>query len=105
VNLLEICFLPLPNPSASGDGEKFIVRVISPRGETVSLNTNISVFNHPESGDEIQYTFETKEIQTINGTQNACFNWELASSLSPGTYKVEIYNKAYLAGSSSFSLK
>lgn len=105
VNLLEICFLPLPNPSASGNGEKFIVRVISPRGETVSLNTNISVFSHPESGDEIQYTFETKEIQTINGTQTACFTWEPSSMLSAGTYKVEIYNKAYLAGSSSFSLK
>jgi hypothetical protein len=105
VNLLEICFLPLPNEAASGEGEKFIVRVISPNGETISLGAGIAVFNEPDSGDEIQYTFETKEILKIDGVQNACFNWEPSKILSAGIYKLEIYNKGYLAGSSSFSLK
>jgi hypothetical protein len=105
VNLLEICFLPLPNAAASGDGEKFKVRVISPNGETLSLGKGISVFNQPESGDEIQYTFETREIQGIDGSQNACFNWEPSRTLPAGTYKLEVYNKGYLAGSTSFSLK
>lgn len=105
VNMLEICFLPIPNAAASGEGEKFKVRVISPNGETMTLGTNISVFIQPDSGDEMQYTFETKEIQSIDGSQNACFNWEPSKALSAGTYKVEIYNKGYLAGTSSFSLK
>lgn len=106
VNLLEICFIPMPNPSASGDSEKFIIRIISPNGETMSLNNaGISVFNQPDSGDEIQYTFESKDIKTINGSQNACFTWQPPSALMSGTYKVEIYNKAYLAGTSNFSLK
>lgn len=105
VNMLEICFLPMPNAAASGEGEKFKVRVISPNGETMTLGTSIAVFIQPDSGDEMQYTFETREIQSIDGSQNACFNWEPSKSLSAGTYKVEIYNKGYLAGTSSFSLK
>jgi len=105
VNMLEICFLPIPNAAASGEGEKFKVRVISPNGETMTLGTSIAVFIQPDSGDEMQYTFETREIQSIDGSQNACFNWEPSKSLSAGTYKVEIYNKGYLAGTSSFSLK
>jgi len=105
VNMLEICFLPMPNAAASGEGEKFKVRVISPNGETMTLGTSIAVFIQPDSGDEMQYTFETREIQSIDGSQNACFNWEPSKSLSAGTYKVEIYNKGYLAGTSGFSLK
>ena len=71
----------------------------------MSLGTGIAVFNQPDSGDEIQYTFETREIQNIDGAQNACFNWEPSKTLSAGSYKLEIYNKGYLAGSTSFSLK
>jgi hypothetical protein len=105
VNLLEICFLPLPNATASGEGEKFKVRIISPNGETMNLGSGINVFIQPDAGDEMQYTFETREVQSIDGAQSACFNWEPSKSLSAGTYKIEIYNKGYLAGTSAFSLK
>jgi len=106
VNLLEICFLPVPNPAASGDPEKFVVRILTPNGETLSLGqSGIAVFNHPDSGEEIQFTFETRELDVTVGAASSCFAWEPPAALIPGTYKVEVFNKAYLAGSGSFTLK
>ena len=57
-----------------------------------------------DSGEEIRFT-QIKEVNYERDVNNLCLNWAPSQPFQEGMYKVEIYNKGHLAGSSSFTLK
>lgn len=105
VDRLRICFETEENPVAEIGYERFYVRIIGPGGQTLAIETlGSGTFISSESGDQIKYT-QIKELDYDNSKIEACLNWDQDGEFSAGDYTVEIYNKGYLAGKSSFRLK
>jgi len=57
-------------------------------------------------GDGMRYT-HMKTIDYSSGEENnTCFVWKpTEANFASGTYNVEVYNKGYLSGTNSFTLK
>jgi len=79
--------------------------VINPTGETQALeNLGSGVLVNQANSEEIKYT-SLKGVKYENNAQNTCMNWQPNIPFQEGTYTVEIYNKGYLAGTTTFKLK
>ncbi|MAW87800.1 MAG: hypothetical protein CMJ42_14865 [Phyllobacteriaceae bacterium] len=106
VNLLKVCFDVVYNDLVLDDEEYFLIRIINPKGETLAVEQlGSGVFERPDNGDEIRFTFAGKTPHEPNAGE-ACLTWAPpAGGLSSGNYTVEIYNKGYLAGHGKFKLK
>ncbi|MEZ4949762.1 MAG: hypothetical protein R2879_00950 [Saprospiraceae bacterium] len=102
VDQVEICFNMAENKVANPGMEKFYVRVINPVGETVAAEQRTIV--NKETGSEILYT-QVLEQEYDNEAEKVCFNWTDPNGFQEGVYEVELYNKGFLAGKSSFRLK
>lgn len=101
---LNICFNTTVNEIATPGNELFLIRVILPSGETMALdNLGSGVFVNNASGEQVRYT-RSKETSYSNTIEKVCADWNPGQAFAGGQYKVEIYNKGYLAGSTSFSL-
>ena len=102
---LKICFNTTNNVIVSSGMETFYIRVINPLGEVMAIqdlgsgNINLSSTN-----ESIQYT-QSVEIEYSNEPAPGCINWQPGIPFETGTYQVEIYNKGFLAGKGSFTLK
>ncbi|MEZ5039715.1 MAG: hypothetical protein R2828_07475 [Saprospiraceae bacterium] len=105
VEVLTVCFNTTDNAVTEKGEEVFHVRIINPLGETLALEElGSGIFTNNATGEQIRYT-NTAEVN-YNGTgDQKCVNWAPGQSFTKGNYEVEIYNKGYLAGSSSFQLK
>ncbi|MBK8777165.1 MAG: hypothetical protein IPO25_07040 [Saprospiraceae bacterium] len=102
---LKICFDITENNVAESGVEQFYVRVINPTGETQALeNLGSGVLVNQANSEEIKYT-SLKGVKYENNAQNTCMNWQHNIPFQEGTYTVEIYNKGYLAGTTTFKLK
>jgi hypothetical protein len=102
---LKVCW-DVPQNDVADAGEKvFYVRIISPEGITVAVQSSGSgVFNDAKSGNPIQYTTTT----TVNYEQTAttaCTYWQQSSPYNKGSYTAEIYQDGYLIGTQKFDLK
>ncbi|MEL6863869.1 MAG: hypothetical protein AAFP19_05595, partial [Bacteroidota bacterium] len=105
VDRLKICFNATSNQVVESGNEQFFVRIINPLGETLAVeDLGSGVMTNAASNEEIRYT-QVKELDYGNDEVNACMFWEPNTSFQKGTYEVEIYNKGYLAGKGSFTLK
>jgi myosin heavy subunit len=105
VDRLRICFDTEQNPVAETGYERFYIRIIGPGGVTLAVETlGSGTFISSESGDQIRYT-QIKELDYDNTKTQACLNWDQDGEFSAGDYNIEIYNKGYLAGKSTFKLK
>jgi len=62
------------------------------------------VFTNSASGDQLRYTM-AKEFDYDQKAEQLCTTWAPGDGFGKGNYEVEIYNKGYLAGSTSFRLK
>ena len=104
VDRLKICFTAATNEVAESGLERFFVRVINPVGETMAVeNLGSGVMKLASGTDEVRYT-QVKEVDYDNQEMAACFYWAQPSYQS-GKYEVEVYNKGYVAGKTSFKLK
>lgn len=105
VELIEVKFNTTDNAVTDPGTEYFHVRIINPLGETLAMEElGSGIFTNSATGEQIRYTM-TAEAD-FNGTGDAVrVKWNPAQSFAKGNYEVEIYNKGYLAGSTSFQLK
>ena len=105
VELLKVCFKLIPNEIAEGDTEMFYLRLISPTGETLyKTQLGAGIFTKSEDGTQTKYTIAANFNMPLS-EEVVCINYEHKETLPEGLYLVEIYNKGYLAGSGSFTLK
>ncbi len=102
---LKICFNTTNNVIVSSGMETFYIRVINPLGEVMAIQDlgsgNIALSS---TGESIQYT-QSVEVEYSNEPIPGCINWQPGIPFETGTYQVEIYNKGFLAGKGSFTLK
>ena len=102
---LKICFTTIANELVAPGTERFFIRVINPKGETLAIDDlGSGVLTDKKTGQEIRFT-QMAEYDYANDETQLCFNWKPGTPFQSGSYKVEIYNKGYLAGKGGFSLK
>lgn len=102
---LKICFKTNQNELVESGREKFYIRIINPNGETVSIsNAGSGVINASEDGAEIPFSL-LKELNYENAEAITCANWQPTYQFNKGSYEIHVYNKGYLAGKSTFTLK
>ena len=106
VDKVKVCFTTLDNDVVSPGTERFYIRLINPRGETLAIeDMGSGTITNKATGEEIRFT-QYEEVDYNNEEANSCLYWQPTNlAFSAGTYTVEIYNKGYLAGMGSFSLK
>jgi len=107
IDQLKICFDAQPNAVAEDAREDFYVRVVNPQGETLAVESMGSGIMTPAEGsEEMRYT-HIKTIDYTSGEENnACFVWKPTDAkFTSGTYAVEVYNKGFLSGTNTFTLK
>lgn len=104
VDLLKICFNANENPVTAEGAEFFHVRIISPEGETVAIeDMGSGVLTNSDNNEEIRFT-KIKEVMYTGTDAMSCLSWQSDTPMANGIYAVEIYNKGYLAGKSTFKL-
>ncbi|MCI4650383.1 hypothetical protein [Phaeodactylibacter sp.] len=105
VDQLQVCFNTTANQVAESGVEEFLIRIVNPLGETLAVESMGSgVFVNNANGEQIRYTM-IKEVDYDRDEQRLCLTWAPSEAFQEGNYEVEIYNKGYLAGTSSFQLK
>lgn len=105
VDQLQICFNTTSNEVAEAGNEAYNIRIIDPQGTTLSVeDLGSGVFSSSSTGEQLQFTM-AKEFDYNQSPSQLCTNWAPNQPFTKGTYKVEVYNKGYLAGSTSFTLK
>lgn len=105
VQKLKICFDILPNAVAKPGNKEIMLRMISPKGEVLAIQTlGSGVFTNTQTGEEMQYT--KKEIFAFsNQKENHCMYWEQNNPFDEGVYTAEVYHDGYLIGSNNIQLK
>ncbi len=106
VEYLEIQFQTTVNKIAVvGKQEEFIVRILNPQGETMTINSlGSGTFTNEETGEPMLFT--TKDVITYEQASDTLrFKWDTGQAFSPGKYTVEVYNKGFKVGEASMVLK
>ena len=102
---LRVCFDLLQNKIAPKGLTPIEVRIISPDGSTIQMqNLGSGTFKEATSGNEIPFTYSISPDYQ-NETKTVCSYWAQTFKFSPGKYSVEIYEKGFLIGQSSFTMK
>ena len=104
VDQLKICFTTIANDVVQPGKEKFYIRVINPKGETLAIDDLGSGTTVDKTGQEVRFT-QVQEYDYANDETQLCFVWSPNTAFQSGKYKVEIYNKGFFAGSDDFELK
>ncbi|GIV30722.1 MAG: hypothetical protein KatS3mg029_0073 [Saprospiraceae bacterium] len=105
VDQLRVCFTTVENAIVEPGTERFYIRIINPKGETLAIDDlGSGVLEHTATGEPLLYS-QVQEHEYTNEETQLCFAWKPGIPLQSGKYEVEIYNKGYLAGKSSFELK
>lgn len=81
---------------------KLYVRIINPRGETISVADQGSGTLTTSNGETVQYT-KPVDAEWDGNSKNVSVYWS-QNIKDAGTYKVEVYQGSYLIGSSSVEL-
>ena len=105
VDQLKVCFQTTENDITNPGREIFYVRIMSPLGETLSVEElGSGIITNQKTGEEVKYT-QVKEYEYQNDATELCFEWEPNVPFQKGKYLVEIYNKGHIAGKGDFELK
>lgn len=105
VELIEVRFNTTDNAVAEPGAEFFHIRIINPLGETLAMEElGSGIFTNGATGEQIRYTM-TKEADYNGSAESLSIRWTPGQTFAKGNYEVEVYNKGYLAGSTSFQLK
>ena len=105
IEVLELCFETTVNEVTNAGSEDFQIRIITPQGETIANDSKGSgILTNQRNKEQIRYT-AVKTYDYANDKTNLCINWKPDGVFDAGTYAVEVYNKGYLCGIGSFTLK
>lgn len=106
VDQIKVCFTTLSNEVAKPGAEKFYVRIVDPRGETLAIESMGSgMITNKKTGEEIRFT-QIEELNYSNDEAQSCMVWAPTTpSFQKGSYTIEVYNKGYLAGTGTMNLK
>ncbi len=105
VEKLNICFTTEANEVVPAGEETFYVRIIDPSGAPLAIESlGSGVAQDKKSSSDVRYTVSTT-CQYANAATNVCAAWLPGQDFAKGKYGIEIYNKGYLVGTSSFNLK
>ncbi|MFQ5446374.1 MAG: hypothetical protein ACE5FF_05520 [Saprospiraceae bacterium] len=106
VEQLRVCFKTTVNEITKPGPERFYIRIVNPVGETIAVDDlGSGVLQLAGSREEVRYTL-WKEVDYQNDNSEICLSWKPANaSFQKGKYKVEVYNKNYLAGTGQLTLK
>ena len=105
IDVVKICFDTKSNELANAGPETFYIRVLTPSGETMAMdNLGSGTFQLQEDGSVVRYT-KAQELDYSHTEMTSCVNWTPGVAFSKGTYNIEVYNKGYLCGASTFRLK
>lgn len=105
IDQLQVCFNTTVNNVTELGTEEFVVRIIDPLGETLAVDQlGSGIFTSNATGEQIRYT-KIKEYDYNRDANTLCLIWQPNLEFLEGNYDVEIYNKGYLAGTGSFTLK
>lgn len=105
VDQLKVCFTTVANDVVKPGTEKFFIRIVSPKGETLAIDDlGSGATVDVKTGEEVRYT-QVQEYEYANDETQLCFLWKPNVPFQKGQYKVEIYNKGYIAGTGDFELK
>ena len=105
VDMLQLCF-NLSNNEVAEDGiETFYIRMITPLGETLTNpRLGSGIMETGVNGDKMKFT-QVKEVNYNHEENNVCTKWKPGTQFQEGVYNVEIYNKGFIVGKSTFKLK
>jgi hypothetical protein len=102
---LRVCFDLLQNKIAPSGETEIAVRIISPDGSTIQMqNLGSGTFAEATTGNDIPFTYSIKPDYQ-NETKTVCSYWAQTYKFAPGKYSVEVYEKGFLIGQSSFTMK
>ena len=105
IELLKICFDMLENEIADPGEEIFIIRLIGPDGNTLyDENTGSGITTKSSDNSQMKFT-KSYTVEYNKQKENICLIWNKDIPLIKGPYKLEIYNKGYLAGKYDFKLR
>jgi cell division protein FtsB len=104
VDEIQICFNVTENNVVEPNMERFFIRIVNPLGETLAIeDMGSGVIKSNDSGEQIRFT-KAEEIDYDRSSANMCSVWAPGQEFQKGPYTVEVYNKGYLAGSTTFEL-
>ncbi|HRH58704.1 MAG TPA: hypothetical protein PLS10_13720 [Chitinophagales bacterium] len=102
---LRICFDLLQNKIAPNGETEISVRIISPDGSTIQMQSlGSGTFKEATTGNEIPFTYNISPDYQ-NETKTVCSYWAQTFKFAAGKYSVEVYEKGFLIGQSSFVMK
>jgi regulator of replication initiation timing len=106
VDQIKVCYTTLGNEVVKAGTERFYIRVVNPRGETLAVEAlGSGMIKDKKTGEEIRFT-QMDEVDYSNAEAQSCIVWAPTNtSYMKGKYTVEVYNKGYLSGVGSFELK
>lgn len=105
VDVLKICYNATENRVTDPGTEQFLIRVVTPLGATMFVESlGSGNFINKDSQEEMRFT-KAQDVPYENKATNQCMNWKPDTPFAKGTYKIEIYNKGYLSGTSEIRLK
>ena len=101
---LKICFELLENKIADEGPTPIQIRIIGPDGSTLKLEAMGSgTFINQETNEETQYTYEIAPNFENDG-KSVCSYWDQNIGYRAGKYNVELFQKGFPIGSTSFQL-
>jgi hypothetical protein len=102
---IKVCFdLGLNRVAPSGETE-IAIRLIGPDGSTIQIDAlGSGTLRDATTGNDIPYTYKIRPDYQ-NESKTVCSLWNQDFKFIPGKYSVEVYQKGYLIGQGSFSLK
>jgi myosin heavy subunit len=105
VDKVNICFTTEANEVTDAGQETFHLIIIDPTGAPLlndALGSGVS--NDKKAESDFRFT-TTATCNYENAEQKVCGAWNPGANFIAGKYTVEVWNKGYKVGSSSFNLK
>lgn len=104
IEYLKISFATGENKVLEKGNLPIFVRIINPKGETISVGDQGSgKLKLAENGEDVQYS-KKADIDYQQTNKNVIIEWS-QNIKEAGTYKVELYQSGYKIGSGSIELK
>jgi regulator of replication initiation timing len=104
-DLFEVCFDISQNRIAPQGNKEVYLRVISPEGSTLAVQSlGSGTFKSKEGGEDNLYTVK-KTVSYDGSVKNHCLGWKPNMPFASGKYKAEVYIDGYLAGVGGLILK
>lgn len=96
---LGVSFTVSPNNTAAAGMKEFYVRILSPEGSLLGGSGSFSY-----DGARVGYTAK-RSVEYANQEVSVSVYWDVNTTLTPGSYTVEVFCDGYRLGSTSRELK